>query len=203
MPNSARQDLLIATSNAGKIAEFRSLLAVLGVRLRTLGEFPEIDQVQETGATFVENAVLKASGYARQSGLWTLADDSGLKVDALNGAPGVFSARFGGAGASDAQRIERLLEELTLHPLGARSARFVCVIAIADELGEIRNISRGSCGGDISASSQGAEGFGYDPIFRPHGFDQTLGELPPEVKLRISHRALAVKAAHPFLFAHF
>src|SRR5215210_8880636 len=109
MTKAAPHELLIATGNKGKIAEFQSLLASLPLRLRNLAEFPEIREVEETGTTFSNNAVLKAKGYAGQTGLWTLADDSGLEVDALNGAPGVFSARYGGAGLTDADRVKRLL----------------------------------------------------------------------------------------------
>jgi XTP/dITP diphosphohydrolase len=204
MTEESTHELLIATGNKGKIAELQLLLSSLPLRLRSLAEFPDIIEVEETGTTFSDNAVLKARAYAGQTGLWALADDSGLEVDALNGAPGVFSARYGGAGLSDGQRVERLLEELS--PCAApqeRRARFISVIAIANPRGEIINISTGKCEGQIARAPRGTQGFGYDPVFVPDGFDQTFGELPPEIKQNISHRALAFQAARSFLMSRF
>ena len=197
------QELLIATGNKGKVAELRSLLAGLPLRLRDLAEFPRAQEVLETGQTFADNAALKAEGYARQTGLWTLADDSGLEVEALGGAPGVYSARYGGEGLTDADRVQRLLEALSGTDDEARRARFVCVIAVADPRGEIRNLSTGTCEGRIVHSPRGTHGFGYDPVFLPDGFDQTFGELLAEIKQDISHRARALKAARSFLVNHF
>jgi XTP/dITP diphosphohydrolase len=199
MKQATAHELLIATGNRGKVAEFRSLLAALPLRLRSLAEFPGTLEVEETGLTFSDNAVLKASAYARGTGLWTLADDSGLEVDALGGAPGVLSARYGGVGADDALRIERLLGELTGFHGEERRARFTCVIAIADPEGQVVNLSTGKCEGLIADAPRGANGFGYDPIFVPYGFDRTFGELSPEIKQGISHRALALEAARSFL----
>lgn len=196
-------DLLIATGNKGKIVELHSLLASLPVRLKTLAEFPGILEVEETGQTFQDNAVLKASGYAGQTGLWTLADDSGLEVDALGGAPGVFSARYGGYGATDAERVRLLLEELSTCAAGERLGRFICVIAIADTQGQIVNLSTGKCEGRIALAPVGTGGFGYDPVFVPRGFNQTFGELSPQIKGRISHRALALEGALAFLKSRF
>ena len=196
-------ELLIATGNKGKVAELRSLLAGLPVRLRNLAEFPSAREVEETGRTFADNAALKAGGYAGQTGLWTLADDSGLEVDALGGAPGVFSARYGGAGATDAARVERLLAALSGAGAGERGARFVCVVAIADPRGRIMNLSTGTCEGRIARAPRGTRGFGYDPVFLPNGYEQTFGELPAEIKQEISHRALALKAALSFLATRF
>jgi XTP/dITP diphosphohydrolase len=203
MTKASPQELLIATGNKGKIVEFRSLLASLPLRLRNLAEFPEIREVEETGTTFSDNAVLKASGYAGQTGLWTLADDSGLEVDALDGAPGVFSARYAGESATDSQRIERLLEELSQYGEQERRARFICVIAIADAHGQIVHLSTGRCEGQIIHAPRGTGGFGYDPVFLPQGFNQTFGELSPEIKQSISHRALAMQAARSFLVNRF
>ena len=197
------QELVIATSNKGKIVELHSLLASLPLRLRSLAEFPGIMEVEESGQTFIDNAVLKASGYAGQTGLWTLADDSGLEVDALGGAPGVFSARYGGEGATDAERVLRLLGELSECDGQERLARFICVIAIADPQGRIANLSTGKCEGQIALAPRGRGGFGYDPIFIPRGFNQTFGELPAEIKERISHRALALEDALAFLIRRF
>jgi XTP/dITP diphosphohydrolase len=203
MTKAAPNQLLIATGNRGKIVEFQSLLASLPLRLRNLAEFPKIREIEETGTTFSDNAVLKARGYAEQTGLLTLADDSGLEVDALDGAPGVFSARYAGEGATDSQRIERLLEELSQCTGQERHARFVCVIAIADAQGQIAHLSTGRCEGRILHAPRGTGGFGYDPVFVPQGFSQTFGELSPEIKQRISHRALAMQAARSFLVNRF
>ncbi len=196
-------ELLIATGNKGKVVELRSLLAGLPLRLRDLSEFPAAREVEETGQTFSDNAALKAQGYAGQTGLWTLADDSGLEVDALGGAPGVFSARYGGEGLTDADRVTRLLEELSRTAAKDRRARFVCVIAIADPRGQVMNLSTGTCEGRIVHAPRGTHGFGYDPVFLPDGFEQTFGELTAEIKQDISHRALALKAARSFLVSHF
>ncbi len=192
-------ELLIATGNKGKVAELRQLLAGLTLRLRDLAEFPRALEVEETGQTFAVNAALKAQGYAGQTGLWTLADDSGLEVEALGGAPGVYSARYGGEGLTDADRVNRLLGELARVDAKDRRARFVCVIAIADPLGHVRNLSTGTCEGRIVHAPRGTHGFGYDPVFLPDGFEQTFGELPAEIKQDISHRARALKAASSFL----
>jgi XTP/dITP diphosphohydrolase len=203
MTKTSTHELLIATTNQGKIVELRSLLNSLPVRLRSLAEFPSTEEVEETGVTFSDNAMLKARAYALQTGLWTLADDSGLEVDALGGAPGVFSARYGGEGLNDAQRVERLLEEIARRDEHERSARFVCVIAIADPQGQIANVSTGKCEGQIAPSPRGTGGFGYDPVFIPDGFNQTFGELSPEIKQKISHRALALQGARAFLASRF
>jgi XTP/dITP diphosphohydrolase len=193
----SRRQLLIATRNRGKLHEFRALLEKLPIDLCDLNAFPEIAAVAETGSTFVENAALKAIGYAGQAGMVTLADDSGLEVEALGGAPGVFSARYSGDGASDSERVEKLLSELSR--VTNRAARFVSVVAISDSSGSILNVSRGVCNGSIARDPRGANGFGYDPIFVPQGFDQTFAELAAEVKNEISHRARAFDDTAKFL----
>jgi XTP/dITP diphosphohydrolase len=203
MTKALTPELLLATTNSGKIVEYKSLLASLPLRLRNLAEFSGVEDVEETGKTFSDNAILKAQSYAGQTGLWTLADDSGLEVDALGGAPGVFSARYGGEGATDAERVERLLGELSQAAVTQRSARFICVIALADPEGQIASISTGKCEGRIANAPRGTHGFGYDPVFIPEGFRQTFGELPQEIKQRISHRALALQAARSFLLSRF
>ena len=185
--------LLIATSNPGKIKELRELLAGLPVELKSLDEFPHITEVEETGATFAENAILKAQGYAKQTKIWALADDSGLEVEALNNAPGVFSARYAGANANDAAKIAKLLGELdSVKNIENRAARFVCAVAIADASGAIKFQADGICTGKIAFESAGTHGFGYDPIFIPAGFAQTFGELDGEIKQTMSHRARAL-----------
>lgn len=196
-------ELLIATRNQGKLAELKSLLASLPLRLLSLAAFPEIPDVDETGKTFVENAVLKAQSYAAQTNLWTLADDSGLEVDALEGAPGIYSARYGGEGLTDEDRVERLLDALSVSGDADRRARFVCVLAIADPRGEVVNLSTGRCEGAIALAPRGINGFGYDPVFVPEGYTETFGELSIEIKETISHRARALEEARSFLLNRF
>jgi XTP/dITP diphosphohydrolase len=203
MKDNWTKELLIATRNPGKVREVLMLLEGLPLRLRSLLEFPEVVEVVETGVTFAENAALKARGYAGQTRLWTLADDSGLEVEALGGAPGVFSARYaGGAHASDAERIAQLLAELSRTGDAKRRARFVCVIAITDPDARLVNTSTGTCEGSIALAPRGMNGFGYDPVFIPDGYQQSFGELSPEIKQRISHRARALAAARPFLIKY-
>ncbi len=196
-------ELLIATRNPGKVREVESLLEEYPLKLRSLAEFSATREVEETGATFAENAAIKAQAYAVQTGCWTLADDSGLEVDALDGAPGVYSARYGGAGASDAARVERLLEALSRTGDTGRRARFLCVIAFADAAGKLVDLFSGSCEGSIAHAPRGSGGFGYDPVFVPDGYEQSFGELPSEIKQTISHRGRALKAALPFLLEQF
>jgi XTP/dITP diphosphohydrolase len=194
-----QRNLLIATLNLGKLQELRQLFEKLPFVISDLRGSPCIQPVPETGETFIENASLKAAGYATQTGLLTLADDSGLEVEYLNGAPGVFSARYAHEGASDAERTKTLLTELTGAAESARSARFVSVIAIADEFGAVISVSTGTCQGRIANAPRGTNGFGYDPVFIPNGFDRTFAELEIEVKNRISHRAQALAGAVEFL----
>lgn len=194
-----RRKLLIATFNKGKLQELRQLLSKLPFTISDLQEFSSIQPIQEHGKTFIENATLKATGYAKETGLLTLADDSGLQVDALNGAPGVLSARYAHDTASDAERTTKLLTELSQVEGSARTARFVSVIAIADEDAKVVNVSTGTCEGHIAHEPRGTNGFGYDPVFIPNGFDQTFGELQPDEKNRISHRARALAGAYEFL----
>ena len=193
------QSLLVATRNPGKLAEIRQLLGDLPLELRGLDDFPEVADVSETGASFIENASLKAAGYATQTGLLALADDSGLRVDALGGAPGILSARYAGAGVGDADRTARLLSELTTVPVKMRSARFVSAVAIANPKGQILNVSVGTCDGHIDFAPRGSGGFGYDPVFIPSGYAQTFAELEPTVKNQISHRGRALSRAREFL----
>jgi non-canonical purine NTP pyrophosphatase (RdgB/HAM1 family) len=192
-----KRPLLIATSNAGKLREVQQILGSAEFGLVTLSDFPKIQPIDETGSTFEENAWLKARGYARHSNVLTLADDSGLEIGALNGAPGVRSARFMSDTASYEERNRTILEKL--EKKSDRSAQFVCVIAIADPEGRRLHTSTGICAGRIARRSRGMSGFGYDPIFIPEGYDGTFGELPSEVKNVISHRARALQAAAAFL----
>ena len=196
---NAPRSLLIATTNEGKRAEIQQLLSDLPFSFFDLRNFPAIKPIAETGTTFVENASLKAIGYAAQTGLLTLTDDSGLEVDALGGAPGVRSARYTGEGASDAERIEALLAALACVDESQRSARFVSAVVIADSNGEILNVSVGNCEGQIALATRGEGGFGYDPAFIPDGGDLTFAELKPETKNQISHRAHALAATRVYL----
>ncbi len=198
-PMQKFSQLLVATRNPGKIGEFAEMLAGLQVSLRDLSEFPHVPEAEESGTTFSENAALKAGFYSAQTGLWTLADDSGLEVDALGGAPGVFSARYAGAGATALERIEQLLAELAATNDGERRARFVCVIALAHPATTRMEFFSGVCEGCIAPEPRGTGGFGYDPVFIPDGYTQTFGELPALIKNRFSHRAHALQAANAFL----
>ncbi len=190
--------LLIATHNRGKLAEYAELLCGLPVELVSLDDLGITFEVEETGATFCENALLKARAYAEASGLVTVADDSGLEVDALGGAPGVLSARYAGPGATDEQRYQRLLEELADVPKPERTARFQCVIAVAWPDGR-RALTKGTVEGEITTAARGAHGFGYDPVFYLPQQRCTMAELPPEAKNQISHRAIAAQALRELL----
>src|SRR2546423_2879520 len=191
-----KQQLLIATSNPGKLREVEQILDA-SFKLFTLSDFPNTEPIAETGSTFAENASLKACGYALQSNVLTLADDSGLEIRALGGAPGVRSARFIGEAVSYEERNRTILDQLKNEE--DRAARFVSVIAIAAGDGRLLHTSTGICDGLIAISARGTGGFGYDPIFIPNGYERTFGELPSEVKNLISHRARALRAATKFL----
>jgi len=197
--NPSPTSLLIATRNPAKRLEVVSILEGLSFKLRSLDEFEHVGTVEESGQTFAGNAARKAQGYAMQTGLWSLADDSGLEVDALGGTPGVLSARFAGEGATDAERISILLSNLALVREEKRTGRFVCVIAIADAQGKLVHSANGSCEGRIVFHPRGSRGFGYDPVFVPHGYNLTFAELELSVKNELSHRALALAATRKFL----
>jgi len=194
----SHRTLLIATHNPGKLREYRQLLRDLPLEITDLDAEGITEEIPETGKTFAENAIQKATAYARISGLWTWADDSGLEVDALNGEPGVRSARFGGPGASDEDRYRLLLQRMAHVPPGQRSARFRCVIAIATPDGRVE-VAEGRCEGEIALAPRGAHGFGYDPVFYLPEWGKTMADLSPEEKNRISHRARAAQAARAIL----
>ena len=187
--------LLIATHNAGKLAELRDLLSDAPYTLVSLSDVGIELDVDETGQTLEENAALKATTYARLAGILTLADDSGLEVDALDGAPGVHSARYAGPSATDADRIAKLRRNIAPHPQ-PWTARFRCVIAIATPGGEV-GLYDGVCEGVIISHPRGDNGFGYDPIFYMPSQNRTMAELTDAGKNALSHRAIATsKAAH-------
>lgn len=192
MPPTPR--LLLATNNEGKVAEFRRLLAGCGWDLVTPREIELSLAVEETGASYEENARIKALAFARASGLTALADDSGLEVDALGGRPGMMSARYGGEAQSDRDRFELLLRELADVRDERRVARFRAVIAIATPAGDVR-ICEGTVEGRIAREPRGESGFGYDPVFLVPEFGRTVAELPPATKDRVSHRGAAARRA--------
>ncbi len=193
------RSLLLGTRNPGKVIEIVSILANSDWSFSSLQEFPNVGEAEENFTTFAENAIAKASFYASATGLCALADDSGLEVEALGGAPGVFSARYAGVNASDADRRTLLLSELAKVGDSNRRARFVAVVAIATPDGKILNISEGVCSGVITSQPRGTGGFGYDPLFIPDGYDQTFAELPDAIKNQISHRARALMGTRAFL----
>ena len=185
--------LVLATSNAGKVLELRELFGKVPVKLKSLNDFTAICDVEETGSTFYENAVIKARGFAVQTGELSLADDSGLEIEALGNAPGVYSARFAGENTGYDVKIAELLKLLDDTGDKLRRARFVCVMALADRDSRIIRTAEGICPGSISADPRGKNGFGYDPIFIPDGYDRTFGELEDDTKCVMSHRALAAR----------
>lgn len=190
------RELLIATHNPGKLREFAAIFDGLGLILRTLDDLRITHDIEETGTTFAENARLKAEGYMAMTGLPTLADDSGLEVAALNGAPGVYSARYGGV-KGEAQ-LRYLLDQMKDVPWHARLARFVCVIALARP-GHPTEFVEGSLPGVIEHEPRGSGGFGYDPLFYLLDENATLAEIPAEHKNQISHRAQAARAARAIM----
>lgn len=189
-------EVVVATRNRGKLAEIGAILRIPGLKLIALGDWHGAPVTDETGATFRDNAVLKAIDAARFTGRPALADDSGLCVDALAGAPGLLSARYGGPGLDDVGRYELLLRAMLDVPESQRSARFVCAAALAMPDGEVHT-AYGELPGAIAMSPSGAGGFGYDPVFFLPEMDCTLAELPEEVKNEISHRAAALRAIAP------
>lgn len=190
--------LVIATKNAGKAREMAAILSDLPYEVVSLADYPDAPEVEETGATFVENATIKAKAYAEFTGELTLADDSGLEVDALDGAPGVYSSRFA---PSDLKRVAKLLELLKSVPKEERTARFRCAIAITEPDGVVRTCE-GSVEGIISREIKGSNGFGYDPIFFVPELGKHMAELTSSEKNAISHRGKALEKAKKLLNTH-
>lgn len=191
--------LLVATRNAGKVAEYAEMLAALDVDWLSLDDACVTIDVEETGESFLANAVLKAQAYAAMTGLLTLADDSGLEVDALDGAPGIYTARYGGPGLTPVQRYEYLLHNLGDVSWVHRSARFRCVIALAAEDQRLLASAEGVCEGMIAKKPFGDGGFGYDPVFYLSERNLTMAQLPSSEKHAISHRGRALQAIEPVL----
>jgi len=183
--------ILIATGNAHKAGEIREILGGMAIEWKTTDDWPAFTEVEENGITYEENAAMKARAWQERTGVWTLADDSGLEVDALGGRPGLRSARYG---RNDAERIAKLLGELAAVPAEKRTARFVCAACLCGPGGTMHR-TRGVLEGRIGFDHRGNGGFGYDPVFVPEGFDgRHLAELTVETKNRISHRARAMTA---------
>jgi XTP/dITP diphosphohydrolase len=192
------KQLLLATRNQHKKRELQELLSGMPVDILTLEDIGPMAEVEEDGSTFEANAVKKACAIAKSSGILSLADDSGLEVDALQGEPGVLSARFAGEEASDEANNRKLLRLLESIPDNKSTARFVCVIAICNPPSEVTTV-RGECAGKITRSPAGSGGFGYDPLFIPCGYNLTFAQLSAAEKNKISHRSVALKKALPVL----
>ena len=191
--------LVLASKNKGKILELREMLAGIPLEIVSLADFPAIPEVIENGGAFAENAVIKAKAIAEATGELTMADDSGLEVDALNGEPGIYSARYGQPGWSDRERYRFLLEKLQDVPLEKRTARFRCAVALYNpDLNRVEQTD-GTVEGLIIDQPRGNYGFGYDPVFLIPELGKTMAELSPEEKNRFSHRARAVEKMIPFL----
>lgn len=199
MPDArARPRLVLATANLGKLAELNRILTDghIGVALAGLGEFAGAPDVAETGATFAENALLKARAVAAFTGLAAVADDSGLCCDALNGMPGVLSARWSGGHGDDGRNLRLLLDQLADVPDERRGAHFTCAAALVQPSGH-EHVTEGVLRGRIVREPRGTNGFGYDPVFVPDGYDQTTAEMTPARKDAISHRGRAFRALAP------
>jgi XTP/dITP diphosphohydrolase len=190
--------LLVATRHHGKAEEIKHLLAGLDLEIRDLSQFPDLEEPEETGATFTQNALLKAHYYHERTGLLTMADDSGLEVAALGGAPGVLSARYAGPNASDAQRIAKLLQALEAVPDTNRTARFVCVVALVGPH-QLEKTFTGVCEGRINRQPIGEQGFGYDPVFEYPPLGKTFAQLSRAEKSAVSHRGRALQQWRQFL----
>lgn len=186
-------EILLATSNAKKIREMERQISLLGIRLLTLSNFPTLEDVEETGETFIENAKLKAISRAQSTGKWAIGEDSGLCVASLGGSPGVYSARFAGSNATDRSNNELLLEKMKGVPLQERTAFYVSTIALSNPLGEILLRTYGECHGRIRLEPRGEGGFGYDPLFEVIEYHQTFAELGGAVKSAISHRGRSLR----------
>ena len=198
---AAGRRVVLATRNAHKLGELRAILADLGVRVELVGvtDFPDVPDVAETELSFAGNALLKAVAVAEATGLPAIADDSGICVDALNGMPGIFSARWAGKHGDDAANLDLLLAQVSDIPDEHRGAQFVCAAALAEPGGARRVVEEGRIEGVLLRERHGEGGFGYDPIFRPNGYDVTTAELTSDEKNRISHRRLAFAALAPHL----
>ncbi|WPL44434.1 XTP/dITP diphosphatase [Priestia megaterium] len=196
------REIIIATKNAGKVKDFETLFSPKGFKVKSLLDFPGIEDVEETGVTFAENATLKAEAISSALNKPVIADDSGLAIDALNGEPGVYSARYAGENKDDNANIEKVLQKLNDVPFEKRTARFHCALAIAVP-GKRTEIVEGTCEGHILEEKRGENGFGYDPIFFVEKWRCSMAELTKGQKNQISHRANALKKLAPLIDAQF
>ncbi|MED1490429.1 XTP/dITP diphosphatase [Bacillus smithii] len=185
------REVVIATKNKGKALEFEQMFQPFQIQVKTLLDLPEFPEIEETGATFEENAIIKAESVMKETKAMVMADDSGLVIDALDGRPGVYSARYAGPEKDDEANIQKVLRELEGVPLSKRTARFYCALALAIPGRETITVN-GICEGFITFEKKGANGFGYDPIFFVQGYERTMAELLPNEKNKISHRAKAL-----------
>jgi len=186
--------LLIATGNQKKLREIEEIFSGLPLEYLTLKDFPDLEEPEENGESFAENALLKAHGYSKQSGLLTLAEDSGICVDALGGAPGIYSARYAGSTKDDNDNIEKVLEEIKEIPEGRRTAHYESAVALASPDGK-EEVVLGKVGGELLLKKRGTGGFGYDPIFYYPPFKATFAEIPQKEKNKVSHRFHALELA--------
>lgn len=190
-------EIVLASRNRKKLLELVEFLGPLGVTLKTVADYPEASEVDETGTTFGDNAALKATQIAKQLGKWTIGEDSGLGVDFLGGKPGIHSARYSDPGATDERNIDKLLSELADVPIEKRTSYFVSHLCLADPNGEVRARAEGKCHGRILEARHGSGGFGYDPVFEVIELHKTFGELNPVVKSVLSHRSRSISAFVP------
>lgn len=186
------KEIIVATKNRGKARDFIGMFERLGLTVKTLNDYEEIEDVEETGTTFEENAVIKAETVAKRLGRIVIADDSGLIVDALNGEPGIYSARYAGEQKDDEENIDKVLQKLKGVPDNERTARYYCALALAFPDGRTKTVN-GTCEGVILYERRGNNGFGYDPIFYMSELDKTMAEITLEEKNQISHRAKAMR----------
>jgi XTP/dITP diphosphohydrolase len=191
--------LIVASRNRGKLREIRELLEPEGIAVVGIDSFPNVPEIVEDGSSFAENAAKKATETARRLSEWVLGEDSGLEVDALKGAPGIFSARYSGPGATDEANNAKLIRELADVPDEKRTARYVCNVAVADPAGTVRLQLEAYCRGRITTAPRGTNGFGYDPYFLIPEYHHTFGELSPTVKRHLSHRGRAFERLVPQL----
>lgn len=191
--------VVLASRNRKKAAEMAALLAPHGIEVQSVADFPDVPEIVEDGRTFGENAAKKAAETAQRLSRWTLGEDSGLMVDALGGAPGIYSARYSGEDATDEQNNAKLIAELEGVPDGKRWAQYVCHVAVADPDGRIRLNVEATCRGKITEEARGKNGFGYDPYFLIPEYHRTFGQLSPLVKSQLSHRARAFERVIPQL----
>lgn len=187
------KELIVASRNKGKVKEIKELLANLSFKVTSLLDYPHIPEIIEDGKTYRANALKKACSVARATGKMTMSDDSGIEVKALGYAPGIYSSRFAGEGASEKARNKKLFKMLKGVPMHKRQARYRCVIALVNARGQELGVVQGTCSGYVTTREVGQNGFGFDPLFLLKRYNKTFGQLPPTLKAKISHRARALK----------